>query len=136
MQDFNKSLTKILFIILAFNATISFANDFSYKLYRCNEGSKTDCSDCNKSRVDSEIKYLIDVNKKYILITTIDLQNEVSSFELENCRIYSSNNWVCKYPRKTNAPYAEDMLYQVTEGYLKFEFKSQIGTARLCGIRK
>ena len=136
MNDFNKIIIKIIILLIAAFSNISFANDFSYKLYRCNEGSKTDCSDCNKSRVNSEIKYFIDVNKKFILITSINLQNEVSSFELENCRIYSSENWVCKYPRKTNDPYEEDMLYQVTEGYLKFEFKSQIGTSRLCGIRK
>ena len=135
MKDFNKSLAKFLLILLAFNANISLAVDFTHKIYRCNGGAKLDCSDCDKSRVDSEIKYLIDANKRFILITQKNRKNEVSSYELENCRIYSNENWVCKYPRQTNDPYEEDMLYQVTEGYLKFEFKSQIGTARLCGVK-
>jgi hypothetical protein len=135
MKDFSKSFAKSLFILLAFNANISLAVDFTHKIYRCNGGSKLDCSDCEKSRVDSEVKYLIDANKRYILITQKNRKNEVSSYELENCRIYSNENWVCKYPRKTNEPYDEDMLYQVTEGYLKFEFKSQNGTARLCGVK-
>ena len=135
MNDFNKLLVKLFLFVMALSASISSAIDFNYKIYRCNGGSKLDCSDCNTTRVNSEIKYLIDANKRYILITEKNAKNEVSSYELENCRIYSNENWICKYPRKSNDPYEEDMLYQITEGYLKFEFKSQIGTARLCGVK-